>query len=96
MALIWEEPPPCKKPQKAKSPGRPASAWQEEAAQLRARSGSWARIGVKPTSHQAGNLAADIRSGRLGVFAPAGSFEAVARHVDGEYRVYARFVGGEA
>ena len=37
-------------------------------------------------------MAYGIRAAKIVAYEPAGAFEAQARTVDGEYRVYARFV----
>lgn len=76
------------------------------AAQLRERPGQWALVATKATSHKAAALAYAIRTARnLRHYAPAGAYEAVARSVRvtdpgsererTEYRVFARYVGGE-
>jgi hypothetical protein len=53
------------------------------AAKLRERPGEWARIQALPSVQSAAGQA----------HAPAGSFESKSRTVDGESRVYARYVG---
>jgi hypothetical protein len=88
--LTFEEPP------------RPASITasvqeQEDAArQLRARPGEWAPVTKQSSAGNAGQFAYTVRRGLRKAWLPAGEFEAVARKVDGEYRVYARFVGGQS
>lgn len=86
MGIRFEDPP--------KAP----SSWADVAEELRAQPGRWAVVrdkssGVKPNGFF--TYASRIRRG-TGPFAPAGSFEAVVRDVDGEMRVFARFVGGES
>lgn len=63
------------------------------AAELKARPGEWARIETSTSPNAASSMANHISGARLKAYAPAGSFEAVSRTVDGEYRVYARYVG---
>jgi hypothetical protein len=63
------------------------------AAKLRDRPGEWAHINTYTTPGSAASCAQQINSGRLAAYAPAGSFEAKSRTVDGERRVYARYVG---
>ena len=63
------------------------------AAQLRARPGEWAPIGVYGTGGSAAAMAYSIKAGRIKPYAPKGSFEALARTVGDECRVYARYVG---
>ncbi|QKW51703.1 hypothetical protein [Streptomyces buecherae] len=65
--------------------------------QLREHPKVWGVV-AKPTSMaRAASAAQAIRVARLTAYAPAGSFEAVARtvaeHGVVEYRVYARYVG---
>lgn len=84
MALAWEEPPVNR-----------SSTWLEEASQLRACPGQWAVICIKPHSRAAVAMASHISNGNLAAFRPAGTFEATSRTVDGEARVYARYVGSE-
>lgn len=63
------------------------------AAALRERPGEWAMIKTTETSSAARSSAAQIRSAVLVAYRPAGSFGATARTVDGEHRVYARYLG---
>lgn len=60
--------------------------------QLRARPGEWAHIGTRASAGSARQGAYQVR-GRNEAFAPAGAFEAASRTVDGEHRIYARYVG---
>lgn len=66
----------------------------EIAAALKQRPGEWAVVRRTDTANKSGAAAQAIRSGRLRAYAPTGAYEAVARTVDGEHRVYARYVGG--
>lgn len=62
---------------------------QDIADALRKRPGEWAHIGTGNPSR-----ATNIKTATLRAFAPAGSFEAVARNlVDGKGDIYARYVG---
>lgn len=61
--------------------------------QLRARPQEWAHIATRANISAAGELARRIKRGGTVAFQPASAFEAVSRTVDGEYRVYARYVG---
>jgi hypothetical protein len=45
------------------------------------------------TITRAASSAQAIRSAKLAAYGPAGAFQAVARTVQGEHRVYARYVG---
>jgi hypothetical protein len=63
------------------------------AALLRERPGDWARILTLSANNSAAAMAYAITAGKLSAY-PAGAFEAKSRTVDGESRVYARYVGG--
>lgn len=63
------------------------------AAAMRERPGAWALIRTTQTSQAARSAANLIRNGRLAAYLPAGSFEAMSRTVNGEFRIYARYVG---
>ncbi|WP_063735581.1 hypothetical protein [Streptomyces sp. RTd22] len=68
------------------------------AAALRERSGEWALLGQHHTAGCARQDAYEIRRALRpanAAFGPAGEFEAEARTLGGEYRVYVRHVGGE-
>ncbi|MER6360074.1 hypothetical protein [Kitasatospora sp. NPDC001527] len=65
------------------------------AAALRARPGEWAVVQRATTIARAASAAQAIRSAKLAAYGPAGLFQAVSRTVDGEHRVYARFVGDQ-
>lgn len=65
---------------------------------LRARPGEWALLGKYATAGTMRQAAYEIRNAldpKDRPFAPAGSFEAIARSMLGEHRVYVRYVGGE-
>lgn len=66
------------------------------AAQLKARPGEWAHVTTCSTPGSASSYARQINAALLAQYAPAGSYEAVSRTVDGERRVYARYVGPTA
>ena len=85
VVLRWEEPPPAGH----RRPFR-VQAWEQLAEILRARPGRWALVA---TGSQHTGTAGQIVSARIRCFEPAGSFEARRRLVDGEVRVYARYVG---
>lgn len=81
--LRWEDPPP--------RGGTDRYDWDTIADQLVAQPGRWARVAVAPNASTAGQMAQRIRNGSYDAL-PAG-FDATARTVDGEARVYARYVG---
>jgi hypothetical protein len=84
VMLRWEEPPEATHSEPVR-----ASEWEPIAEQLRQQAYRWALIatGTKHTG-----TAGAINTGRIRCF-PAGSFEARRRLVDGEIRIYARYVG---
>lgn len=85
--LSWEEPP--------KITTRPRTKFSEAARKLKARKGEWAKVADYPKAGTAATIANIIKTGRSRFFEPAGAFEAVSRTVEGEHRVYARYVGEE-
>lgn len=83
------------------APGAPHSikARHAFAEALRARPKEWALLGRYKTGGSARQSAYNIRraiKAKGHPFGPPGSFEADARTMLGEHRVYARFVGGES
>ena len=89
-ALRWEDPPAHRRT----GPRKPGQDWIPIAAALRANPGRWAIVNVESNRSDAAQTANRISSGRIQSFYPVGRFEAVARTVDGECRVYARYTGG--
>jgi hypothetical protein len=89
--LIWDNPPAAGGP----GIGAHARRWYEIAGELKKRPGDWAivRSGDLTEHFSAHTTAGNIRRGLLTAFRPVGAFEAVARKVDDEVRVYARYVG---
>lgn len=87
--LKWQDPPP-------NAAGRPSlTDWRAVAAALRERPGEWALV-VEGVSI---STATNIKKARLVAFAPAGSFEAVARNGSNKTKradIYARYVGESA
>jgi hypothetical protein len=83
--MRWEEPP------RRRAPGE-GRDWAVIAADLKAHAGEWAVIAVCANQALAATTAHHVR---LSVYiALVGDrYEAKARTVDGEFRVYARFVG---
>lgn len=81
--LAWEDPPDITALQVARS----------LADELRARPGEWAVVSTHPTMGTAQSTSSNIRSGRRAIYRPRFAFDATAREVDGEYRVYARYIG---
>jgi len=83
--IEWSDPP---------TSSRDNRNWPQIAAALRLRPNEWAIVEKPATAYQAGQLAANIRRGKVGGVRPDEDFDAMSRKVDGEYRVYARYVGG--
>lgn len=81
----------------AHEPPRRVETRQAFADALRARPCEWALLGKYATASVMRQEAYAIRKvldPKDEPFAPAGSFEASARSMCGEYRVYVRYVGG--
>jgi hypothetical protein len=72
---------------------RPRARHRPAADALRARPGEWAHVTTHSTAQSSASLAYAIRAGKYAAYTPAGHFEARARTVDGEHRVYVRYVG---
>lgn len=85
--IRWEDPPPPR--DHLALPRRP---WELIACQLRNQPGRWALV------DDSGNMgvAARITAGAFRWWAPAGTFQAVRRYVEGRPVVYARYVGPPA
>jgi len=60
---------------------------------LRGRPSEWAVVQRVASIARAASAAQAIRSAKLNAYEPAGAFQAVARTVEGEHRVYARYIG---
>lgn len=63
------------------------------AARLKEKPGEWAHVRTRTTATRAASMAHHIRVGTSPCFRPKGAFEAAARLVGDEHRVYARYVG---
>jgi hypothetical protein len=66
---------------------------EKAANKLRQRPDEWACIAIYDKGPTANTFAHQIRHGQIPAFKPEGSFEATARAVGNEHRVYARYVG---
>lgn len=86
MGLVFEDPPPSRQ-------HGPRTNHAHVAAALKAQPGRWAVVSVHGSPPAANTAACRIKSALTAAYQPARSFEAVARTVDGECRVYARYVG---
>lgn len=85
--IVFEEPP---------SRG-PRGAWAYEVVrQLRANPDAWARVAAFDKAERASATAYAIKNGLNRAWGSKGDFEAAARKVEGEHRVYARYVGEDA
>jgi hypothetical protein len=79
----WEAPPPRR--------WGAVHDWQAIAKELKAWPGEWALVAVCASQTTAASTARYIRAGK---YKPLSSgFEATARTVDGEARIYARYIG---
>jgi hypothetical protein len=83
--IRWEDPPPGKY--------SPEYDWPAIAKALSSAPGTWALVAVCPNTGTAGSTARHIRNGAYQALRTVGKFEATARTVRGEARVYARYVG---
>lgn len=90
-ALRWEDPPSCRRTGAAS----PRVNWPLIAAALRANPNQWAIVCVAAERASAARTANRIKVGRIQSLYPVGAYEAKARTVGGECRVYARYIGGE-
>lgn len=80
-------------------------AWREEAIELKTKPNVWGVIAAFPATGKIGRedkgamkargLASSINRGLLLAYRPVGSFKAVSRLKDGEYKVYAMYLGEE-
>lgn len=90
--IAFEEPP-------ARTTGRgngsPCLVWSEVAAELTRRPGEWARVAVLDCALAAGQYAIRVRNGSIEALAPYGRFDAKTRTVQGERRLYVRYLGGD-
>lgn len=80
--IAWEAP-----------PGHP-DAHEPLAEELKGKPKEWGHILTYRTASTSASVAGQIRTGISKCWQPRGAFEAIAKKVDGEYRVYARYVGG--
>lgn len=92
MTIRFEEPPLHRGGNR--NGGRENPKYRADAAALMSRPGEWAIVHAGGRRSLADGLAYQIKSGKIAAYRPAGAFEAMARTVDGEYRTYARYVGG--
>lgn len=91
IKVAFEGPPP-----RGTTNWRQAGEHEAVAEKLRAQPGEWAKVDKRENPRSSGNAAHAIRRGLIKAYQPSGTFEAKARKVDGEYRVYARYVGAPA
>lgn len=83
--IRWEEPPPRRHGQ--------VHDWAAIGEKLRSKPNEWAVVAVCLNQATAGSTARYVREGKYQKLGPG--FDAVARTVNGEARVYARYVGGD-
>lgn len=82
--LEWGDPP--------RHEGRTYHRHQQIAKSLRDRKGEWAHVTYN-SARAATHAASKANRGGILAYTPAGDFEAVYRQIDGEYRMYIRFLG---
>lgn len=61
------------------------------AAALRERPGEWALVGTYCRINSSSTMATRIKMGQLSAYRPAYAYDATARTIDGEYRLYIRY-----
>ena len=83
--LVWEDPP--------QGSNRTYHKHGPIAEQLKGRKGAWAKVAVCSSLRMARVMASTIRLAKAKPYEPRGDFEATHRAVDGEFRVYARYLG---
>lgn len=88
MSRIHFEEPPAK----GHSTGK-KTKHQVIAEKLARRPGQWAHVATYRTPSSAGSIAHLMRTAKLKAYAPAHSYEAAVRNVNGSQRIYARYVG---
>lgn len=87
--MHFEEPP--KVPSLPTGAGR-GKHW-DAARRLRERPGEYAMVSAYDSRSTAASTAYMVRQGTLNAYAPRGAFHAVSRTVDGEHRLYVKYVG---
>jgi hypothetical protein len=85
--VVWEEPPD-------RGIAKDRVSHYQRASVLRSRPREWGIVSTYTTSSIAASIAQSIRRGTTAAWRPVGAYEAMARTVKGEHRVYARYVGG--
>lgn len=86
--VTWEDPPLTARGGSANSNhGAIAKA-------LKDNPGAWARIGTYASPGSCGSMVVYVKKGLAKAYEPAGTFEAVSRSMDGQYHLFARYVGG--
>ena len=81
--IQWETPPATSLRQRQ----------MEIAEALRSKPGCWALVSTHASAAAAAASASRIRTGKRKAFVPAFAFDAAPRLVDGQARVYVRYVG---
>jgi hypothetical protein len=79
--IRWEDPPPIEK----------HTDWAEQLLPLMDHPKRWAMITSRARRDNAASVAMSLRNGRSRT--PPGRWEFASRSVDGEFRVYARYLG---
>ncbi len=85
VVVRWEEPPPRR---------NAVHDWARIGEELLAHPGEWGLVALAANAALAGSTARYVRDGKYSALRRIGHFDAKARTVDGEHRIYARYVGG--
>lgn len=89
--IRWERPPPITRNPSGFGPA--VRDWESIVADLRSKPGEWGLVALCNNRGTASQVANALRTCEYAALWRNGPFEATARHVDGEARVYARYVG---
>ncbi len=90
--IRWEEPPDRKHGHGGYRPVH--HRWTAIGKALAQRPNRWALVLLCDNATSAGSVAYQIRRGQYVDLLTIGEFDAVARTIDGEHRLYARYIGG--
>lgn len=86
----WEDPPSANR-----SANRRKRQWEPRLLPLMEQPKRWAVVRTYPTAKQAYDAVGNLRGAGYRRYLPSGRWEFTSRTVDGEYRLYARYLGPE-
>ncbi|MFJ4828434.1 hypothetical protein ACIP79_00610 [Streptomyces sp. NPDC088747] len=75
--------------------GVPRADHKAAAEELRGLPGMWGFVTAYQAQSAAAQAASNIRNGDAQAYQPKGAFDATSRTVNGEYRLYVKFIGEE-